>query len=235
MRFIFVHGSWHGAWCWKPLADFIEHHGHHVQCIDLPGHGENKAPLKDVTLDHYTSYFETILKSSKIPPVVVAHSMAGTIAAPVLEKFPELISHLYLIASYIPKKGQSLVEMAEGFNNTEVHTVLREDKKNNTHQLSPEGAKRLFYPDCSTEIQEWALSKIQPQPLGPIKTRRDWDETGIHASKRTYVICEKDQVVNPLSQKEILNHYLCKTASIDTGHFPFLSKPKELAEILLGD
>lgn len=235
MRFIFVHGSWHGGWCWKPLADFMENHGHSVECIDLPGHGENKTPLKEVTYQHYIDTLESALKKEKTPPVVVAHSMGGIVAAPILEKLPELFSHLYFIASYIPKKGQSLIEMAKSFNNSDVHHYLQEDTKNNVHSMTPEGAKKLFYHDISEDLQDWALSKIQPQPIAPLDLALHLDGSDLHSAKRTYIICENDKTVNPISQREILKHYACKSASIDSGHFPFISKPKELAEILFGD
>ncbi len=235
MRFIFVHGGWHGGWCWKPLSDFLENHGHDVECIDLPGHGDNKTPLKDVTYKHYSDALESSLRKAKTPPIVVSHSMSGTVAAPLLEKFPELFSHLYFIASYLPKKGQSLIEMARSFNNSDLHLFLQEDKKNNAHAITHEGAKKLFYHDCPEDFQNWALTKIQPQPVAPLDIALNLDGSEMHSTKRTYIICEKDKAVNPISQREIVKHYACKTVSIDAGHFPFISKPKELAEILFGD
>ena len=42
-QFLFLHGSWHGAWCWyKVLAQMAER-GHQARAIDLPGRGRTPA------------------------------------------------------------------------------------------------------------------------------------------------------------------------------------------------
>ena len=43
MRFILVHGGFHGAWCWERLVPELEACGHKALAIDLPGHGARAA------------------------------------------------------------------------------------------------------------------------------------------------------------------------------------------------
>ena len=59
-KFLLVHGSGHGAWCFEKLLKELINKGHIAEAIDLPGHGSNKIPVKDVTLEKYSS---EILKS----------------------------------------------------------------------------------------------------------------------------------------------------------------------------
>ena len=35
-RFVLVHGAWHGAWCWREVADGLERRGHVVETPHLP-------------------------------------------------------------------------------------------------------------------------------------------------------------------------------------------------------
>ena len=40
MRFLLIHGGFHGAWCWDRVVPELEQLGHKAVAIDLPGHGE---------------------------------------------------------------------------------------------------------------------------------------------------------------------------------------------------
>ena len=42
MTIHFVHGAWHGAWCWSKVASMLEADGHKVVARDLPGLGEDR-------------------------------------------------------------------------------------------------------------------------------------------------------------------------------------------------
>jgi hypothetical protein len=35
--FVLVHGSWHGGWCWRRVADILEKGGHKVYTPTLTG------------------------------------------------------------------------------------------------------------------------------------------------------------------------------------------------------
>ena len=39
MRFVFVHGGFHAAWCWDRTIAELESLGHRGVAVDLPGHG----------------------------------------------------------------------------------------------------------------------------------------------------------------------------------------------------
>src|SRR5262245_38816966 len=43
MRFILVHGGFHGAWCWDRVVPELEKLGHEALALDLPGHGARAA------------------------------------------------------------------------------------------------------------------------------------------------------------------------------------------------
>jgi pimeloyl-ACP methyl ester carboxylesterase len=40
MRFVLIHGGFHGAWCWERVIPALRKLGHQAVAIDLPQHGE---------------------------------------------------------------------------------------------------------------------------------------------------------------------------------------------------
>jgi pimeloyl-ACP methyl ester carboxylesterase len=49
-NYVLIHGAWHGGWCWKNVIPLIEKEGHKVVAPDLPGHGNDKRPITEITL-----------------------------------------------------------------------------------------------------------------------------------------------------------------------------------------
>lgn len=37
--FVFVHGAWHGGWCWSQVVRLLAERGYPSITLDLPGHG----------------------------------------------------------------------------------------------------------------------------------------------------------------------------------------------------
>ena len=76
-QFLLAHGAFHGAWCWRKTVAELEKRGHRAKAIDLPGQGEDRTPLKEVTLD--TMVDRIIAEMADLPGqvVLVGHSLGG--------------------------------------------------------------------------------------------------------------------------------------------------------------
>lgn len=232
MQYILVHGAWQGGWCWEFLATELRRHGHTVSCPDLPGHGKNAFSSSDVTYDHYYRCLEDEIKKHD-QVILVAHSMSGIVAAPLLDKYPDRIVHLFLIAAYVAQNGQSLLEMAIAGGPSEIPNLLLTDEKNRTQSLDLSKAKEALYHDCPSELADWAIQHLGPSPIEPFITPIHWKDSGKTTDKRTYIVCEEDRDVHVTTQLGIVDHYPCQIVKIKSGHFPFLSNTKQLAEILM--
>jgi pimeloyl-ACP methyl ester carboxylesterase len=85
---LFVHGAWHGAWCWEPFfLDWFASRGHVAVAIDLTGHGHPGADPRGATLGTYVRDVAEAARSLPAPPVVVGHSMGGAVVQKYLEGF----------------------------------------------------------------------------------------------------------------------------------------------------
>ena len=86
---LFVHGAWHGAWCWEEhfLGWFAER-GFRVAALDLRGHGASPARgrFKTRRLRHYVADVAEVAATFDTPPVVIGHSMGGMVVQKYLER-----------------------------------------------------------------------------------------------------------------------------------------------------
>lgn len=230
--YIFVHGAWQGGWCWDILATLLRQQGHLVSTPDLPGHGSNAYPLSEVSYDLYYKSLEQELLRYKEPVVLIAHSMSGLMAAPLLDRYPEKISHLYLIAALVAQQGESLFDIVMQGGPSNIPDILIENPENNTQSLDLKKVRNAFYHDCSPDVADFAIANLQPQPVAPFITPIHWKDSGKTAEKRTYILCENDRNVHPKTQMNVIQHYPCKVQKIASCHFPFLSAPNRLMEII---
>ncbi len=108
--FVLIHGAAHGGWCWYKVVPLLEKHGHTVLAPDLPGHGKDKTPVADVTLQLYVDSVCKLLDAQREPVILVGHSMGGGIITQVAEERPERIKWLVYLAAALPRNGQSMFE-----------------------------------------------------------------------------------------------------------------------------
>src|SRR5262249_16825374 len=112
--FALVHGAWHGAWCWQKLAPLLERGGHQVDAFDLPGHGDDRAPVSEMTPAHNAERVREHLERASEPVVLVGHSMGGMAVTQGAELAPDKVAKLVYLAAFLPANGQSLFDLAAG-------------------------------------------------------------------------------------------------------------------------
>jgi len=124
--FVFVHGAWHGGWCWSEVVRLLTEHGHEAIAIDLPGHGigarfpqsylqqpQNLAalaaevsPLAALTLDDYRDHTLKVLRGlvgeRDERVILVGHSLGGATLSAVGEAAPELVKRLVYLTAFVP-------------------------------------------------------------------------------------------------------------------------------------
>ena len=52
--YVLIHGAWHGGWCWDKVVPLLKKKGHHTEVPDLPGHGKDNTPIREISLQAYT-------------------------------------------------------------------------------------------------------------------------------------------------------------------------------------
>jgi pimeloyl-ACP methyl ester carboxylesterase len=85
---LFVHGAWHGAWCWEQhFLRYFADRGWTVKALDLRGHGAT--PAKGLRWTRVADYVDDVAAAAGTmgsAPVVIGHSMGGLVVQKYLER-----------------------------------------------------------------------------------------------------------------------------------------------------
>jgi pimeloyl-ACP methyl ester carboxylesterase len=97
---------WHGAWCWEPFLNYFAERGWAAHALSLRGHGTSAGGhrLRWTRIRHYVDDVISVARSLPRPPVVLGHSMGGTIAQHYLVR-NEPLAALVLLSSVPPTIG----------------------------------------------------------------------------------------------------------------------------------
>jgi pimeloyl-ACP methyl ester carboxylesterase len=225
-RFLLIHGSCHGAWCWRDLIPALATLGHEARAIDLPSHGADRTPAADATLDLYA---ERILVDIDAPVTLVGHSAAGYPITLAAERAPEKIARLVYLCAYVPLPGMSMIDMRRAGPRQLLKGAVRVDPGGVTYSVEPTQIRDRFYQDCSEKTVAYAAAHLCPEPIGPQSTvlppLARWQ--GV---ERHYIRCAKDQAIPPEYQATMAAGFPeDNVTSLPTSHSPFFSAPERLA------
>ena len=112
-HYVLVHGAWGGAWEFEELSALLAADGSIVVAVDLPGHGDNKAPISEVTFDAYVQKVTDTVQEFGTEVILVGHSLAGSIISQVAENIPQQIDHLIYVAASLPRSGDTVLGLME--------------------------------------------------------------------------------------------------------------------------
>lgn len=87
---LFVHGSWHGAWCWaEHFLPYFAEQGFESHALSIRGHGSSGGSdrLRWHRMRDYVEDVHRIASQLDRPPVIIGHSMGGFITQKYLAKY----------------------------------------------------------------------------------------------------------------------------------------------------
>jgi len=222
---LFVHGSWHGPWCWERVtaalaADFpaIRH-----AAVALPSCGTDLAGLG--TLDDDGAAIAAAARALGGPVTVVAHSYGG-VALTGAALGPEVV-HLAYLGAFMPATGRSLASYLPPGPLPPYVTIGADG----IGRSVPEAVGEFLYGDCTPADVAWAMARLVPQngavvttPVGPAA----WERI-----PSTYLLLTEDRAV-PVPLQRAFAAQAGRTVEMAASHSPFLSKPAALAGLLAG-
>ena len=229
--FVLIHGAWHGGWCWDKVKPILEKNGHTVVAPDLPGHGEDKTPIADVSLAAYTERICDVLDRQSEKAILVGHSLGGLTVTQAAERQPDDIQLTVYLAAFLLKDGESRISVREREpGGSALPPNLEMYPEEGYVLVKDEGLKPSFYHDCSDEDIAWAKSHLGAQALKPMGTPLATSNHKFGRVRRVYIECLQDHALVPEFQKQMYTELPCEQViSMDTSHSPFISAPGELA------
>ncbi|GGD38897.1 alpha/beta fold hydrolase [Sinisalibacter lacisalsi] len=228
-RFLLVHGSGHGAWCWRDVRPALEALGHEADALDLPGSGDDNTRAGEVTL---ASYARAILARLDAPSIVVGHSAGGFAIAQAAEIAPEMISRLVFLCAYVPRPGASLIEMRREAPEQPLAGALETSADGLSYRFTDAAIAANLCADCPPEALAFARARLGWQPIAP--QAAPFEAKGRSTDvPRSYILCEQDRTIPPAHQRAMSSGFdPADIHRLPTGHSPFLAAPGALAALL---
>jgi pimeloyl-ACP methyl ester carboxylesterase len=236
--FVLVHGSWHGAWCWERLVPRLQAAGHTVIAVDLPGYGEDRRPVADISLQAYADKVLAAVDAAEEPVVLVGWSMGGIVISTVAEQRHERIAHLVYLGAFMLPRGVipfQFVQTTREFDASSRisrHQIFEPDK--GIYWVVADGVRDLFLNDGNDADVSWVTQRLQHDYLAPLGTPVQVSAERWGSIPRTYIETLHDQAMPIVAQRKMQRLSPGATVhSLDTGHSPHITRPDETADLLL--
>lgn len=228
---LLIHGSCHGAWCWRDLIPALEGLGHVARAIDLPSHGSDPTPIVDVTLDLYR---DAILAASTPETIILGHSSGGYPVSAAAEADPGAMRGLIYLSAYVPQDGLSMSEIRKRAPRQLTSGTVEISADGLSYSVLPDRVQDLFYNDCPSEVVSYALPRLCPQPILPQDTPLPTGENFAKMPK-AYIRSTDDHTI-PTEYQAQMSHCAPPEmrTTIDSSHSAFFSRPGELAGLING-
>ncbi len=233
---VLVHGAWSDASAWDRVAGDLRARGHAVTAVNLPGHGRDETPLKDLSL---ASYVEAVTQA--LPPdgraLLVGHSMAGMVISQVAENAPDRVAKLVYVAAYLPRNSESLYQLSMRDKGSQVGKYWRQDdpKAYSPATIAREGLIATFCSDCTPADQQRLLDTHKAEAVPPLGTPVKLSAERFGRVPRAYVHTSEDAAVSFDLQQTMLAAAggAQPVITLKTSHMPMLTQPRALADAIV--
>lgn len=108
--YVLVAGAWHGAWCWRPVAERLRAAGHRAIALTLPGLGDGDDPSGRRLADAVNYVVDEIRRLQLDDVIFVGHSWGGYPTAGAAHVLRDQVSKIVFLNAQVPLRGKSLID-----------------------------------------------------------------------------------------------------------------------------
>jgi len=159
--FLFVHGAFHGGWCFDLVRPLLEKEGHTVLTPTLSGVGERAhlAALGSINLDTHIQDVVNMIEWNDLTDIILAgHSYGGMVITGVADQIPERIASLVYLDAMTPNDGDTVFSLLPALLEPFTQFSAAHDGK----LVAPFPAAGF---GVGEEFQAWVDSKLTLHPI----------------------------------------------------------------------
>jgi pimeloyl-ACP methyl ester carboxylesterase len=220
--FVFVHGSWHGGWCWKKLAPKLTKKGHTCYAPTLSGMGDRfhvATPKMGLSV-HVQDIANFLHFEDLTDSILVGHSYAGMVITGVPDQTSRVGKLVYL-DGLVPEHGQSVFSMMPG---------MQEQFKSaaDANGMVPSWAPEDFGVTNPNDAA-WMKERLTPMPILTHQEKLDAPKMKAKRLPRYFVHCTQFGLggfAEKIRREGGIVH------DIDSGHDAMIIEPEKLSSIL---
>ncbi|MFH8346065.1 alpha/beta fold hydrolase [Streptomyces sp. NPDC018045] len=250
--FVLVSGGYTGGWIWREVADHLRAAGHRAHPVTLTGMGDRRhlsGPGTDLHT-HIEDVAQVLDHEGAGEPheagetVLVAHCYGSYPALAAADRAPERIARLVFVDAGLPRDGHAVLDALP---DPAVRDRLRRraQEHGDGWRLPPPAFDETEIWGSLDGISEEGLDRLArlaaPQPLAtltqPVRltgATAGLPSTGIFCTRNVTstaavraLVASGDPAFAGLADPRV------GFFDLDTGHWPMLSRPGELADLLL--
>lgn len=239
--FVLIHGSWHGGWCFDPVAQLLRERGHTVLAPTLPGMGGTAEEMAAVTLDGWGEFAAQHCRDLKAqlggaPVVLAGHSRGGLVISTAAQAHPAVMDALVYICAMMLPSGMSRAEFKqiEG-PNPAFDGIISPVHGGVATVIDVTNAGAVFAQISPPDLVAAVLPRLQAEPHAPRLQKLHLTPERYGTLARTYIECTLDRTI-PIDSQRKMQRYSpgAKVVTLEADHSPYLSTPAELADVLEG-
>ena len=219
--FALIHGGGDVGWYWHLVERVLRQRGHDVVAPDLPC-DDDTATL----LDYADAVVEAVGERRDL--VVVGQSYGGFTAPLVAARLP--VDVVVFVAGMVPAPGE---KPADWWDNTGYRQAVEDQARRDGGLTGSDDPFVCFYHDVPRALAEEALRRDRSESDAAYNS--PWPLDALPAVPTRFVLCTEDRFFPPALMRRVVSDRLAMTADeIRAGHCVALSRPKELADLLVG-
>ncbi|MDP8932210.1 MAG: alpha/beta fold hydrolase [Actinomycetota bacterium] len=234
--FVLVHGTWHGGWCWAPVARRLSERGHAAFAPTMPGHALD-AERVGINNEHCADALVAFIQQRDLHDVIlVGHSWGGTLLSAVAPRLVNRLQRLVYASAFVLEPGESQLDVLPPD-----YVGLFEKLAASTPDRSlPPPAfeiwQEAFMQDAGAEAQRLAHNLLSPSPFGCWETKnavavRDLDVAKSYINPRHDISLPPGEFAwLPRFANRLGEHRFVET---DGSHEACFTRPVGLADTLL--
>ena len=227
--FVFVHGGWHGGWCWTRVARLLRSQGHDVFTPTLTGAGERAHLLRSsATLETGIEDIIGVLNAEELEDVVlVGHSAGAATILGVADRSPEKISTLVFLDGLILRNGESLRSHFTPFQEEVYQAALK-----GGGNPFPQPPAQMFMVPAGPDA-DWVNRRLTPQPFGTASSALHLEHDLGNGKSCVYIAC-----LAPIHPFVAASHRFAQEQAgwqwqpIDAGHDAMITAPEQVVQAL---
>ena len=226
--FVLIHGAYQGGWIWSPMVERLTRRGHLVHAPTLDGCAERAHQLRPgITTESHADEIVQYLQFHDLANVVlVGTSSGGMVMARVAEMVPARIERLVFADALMLMNGEKIRDI-----------VTRPAAINTDLGLGPsrEDAESRLLADLEPGQRRWAAERFTLHPQAvfnqPVVLERFWDMPW----KASVLYCSRAANPGEAHLRRGAQRLGASWHVIDTGHYPMLSTPDALTDVILAE
>ena len=212
-----VHGAFADGSSWAKVIPLLEGKGLHVTAV--------QNPLSSLADDVAATKRAIAMQDG--PVILVGHSWAGMVISEAGND-PKVAGLVY-VAAIVPDEGQSADDVLKPYPPPPGLAEAKPDAAGFL-SLTRKGIDEDFVPDVSP-----AERAIVYATQGPWNSACLADKVSIPAwkTKPSWFIAVNDRMLPPEYEQAVAKHIRATTTTLPTGHVPMLSRPKDVAAVII--